>query len=56
MTDTGPTVPVPPIIDRETFDAVQALLKARKPKATPARVISSPTPLPASPIAEGVGE
>ena len=37
------TVPVPPIIDRETFDAVQALLKARNPKTTPARVISGPT-------------
>ena len=36
-------VPVPPIIDRETFDAVQKLLKARNPKVTPARVISGPT-------------
>ncbi len=38
-------VPVPPIIDRETFDAVQALLKARNPKVMPARVISGPTML-----------
>src|SRR3546814_9870063 len=36
-------VPVPPIIDRETFDAVQKLLKARNPKVMPARVISGPT-------------
>jgi len=39
------TVPVPPIIDRETFDAVQKLLKARNPKVIPARVISGPTML-----------
>jgi site-specific DNA recombinase len=38
-------IPVPPIIDRETFDAVQALLKARNPKVTPARVVSGPTML-----------
>lgn len=38
-------VPVPPIIDRETFDAVQKLLKARNPKVMPARVISGPTML-----------
>lgn len=38
-------VPVPPIIDKETFDAVQKLLKARNPKVTPARVISGPTML-----------
>lgn len=37
------TVPVPPIIDRDTFDAVQALLKARHPKVTPSAVISGPT-------------
>ena len=36
-------VPVPPIIDRETFDAVQALLKARHPAVTPSAVISGPT-------------
>ena len=39
------TVPVPPIIDRETFDAVQALLKARHPTVTPSAVISGPTML-----------
>ncbi len=36
-------VPVPPIIDPETFDAVQALLKARHPTVTPSAVISGPT-------------
>ena len=36
------TVPVPPIIDKETLDAVQKLLKARNPKVMPARVISGP--------------
>ena len=36
-------VPVPPIIDRATFDAVQALLKARHPSVTPSAVISGPT-------------
>ena len=36
-------VPVPPIIDRETFDAVQKLLKARHPTVTPSAVISGPT-------------
>ncbi|ABQ69730.1 Resolvase, N-terminal domain [Rhizorhabdus wittichii RW1] len=36
-------VPVPPLIDRETFDTVQARLKARNPKVTPARVVSGPT-------------
>jgi len=36
-------VPVPPLIDRETFDAVQALLKARHPTVTPSAVISGPT-------------
>ncbi len=39
------TVPVPPIIDRKTFEAVQKLLKARNPKVIPARVISGPTML-----------
>ncbi len=38
-------VPVPPIIDRETFEAVQALLKARHPTVTPSAVISGPTML-----------
>ena len=36
-------VPTPPIIDRETFDAVQVLLKARHPTVTPSAVISGPT-------------
>jgi DNA invertase Pin-like site-specific DNA recombinase len=36
-------VPVPPIINRATFDAVQALLKARHPTVTPSAVISGPT-------------
>jgi site-specific DNA recombinase len=39
------TVPVPPIIDRETFDIVQTLLKARNPKVAPAAIISGPTML-----------
>ncbi|WP_232316740.1 recombinase family protein [Candidatus Burkholderia verschuerenii] len=39
------TVPVPPIIDPETFDTVQKLLKARNPKLMLARVISGPTML-----------
>ncbi len=39
------TVAVPPIIDQQTFEAVQALLKARNPKVMPARVISGPTML-----------
>ncbi|WP_083452151.1 recombinase family protein [Candidatus Burkholderia verschuerenii] len=39
------TVPVPPIIDREMFDTIQALLKAHNPKVMPARVISGPTML-----------
>jgi hypothetical protein len=38
-------VPVPPLIDRATFDAVQALLKARHPTVTPSAVISGPTML-----------
>ncbi len=36
-------VPVPPLIDRETFDAAQALLKARHATMTPSAVISGPT-------------
>jgi site-specific DNA recombinase len=39
------TVPVPPIIDKDTFETVQKLLKARNPKVMPARVISGPTML-----------
>ena len=34
---------VPALIDREIFDAVQARLKARDPRMTPARVSSGPT-------------
>ena len=37
------TVEVPPIIDQATFDAVQAHLRSRNPKVTPARVVSGPT-------------
>ncbi len=37
------TVQVPPLIDQTTFDAVQAHLRARNPKVTPARVVSGPT-------------
>lgn len=36
-------VAVPPLIDQTTFDAVQAHLRARNPKVTPARVVSGPT-------------
>ena len=36
-------VEVPPLVDRETFDTVQARLKARNPKVMPARVVSGPT-------------
>lgn len=34
---------VPPLIERETFDAVQARLKSRNPMVTPSRVSSGPT-------------
>ncbi len=38
------TVPVPPLIDTETFEAVQKLLQARNPKTElPARVVIGPT-------------
>jgi site-specific DNA recombinase len=37
------TVEVPPIIEQVTFDAVQAHLRSRNPKVTPARVVSGPT-------------
>jgi hypothetical protein len=41
-------VPVPPLIDRETFDAVQTLLKARHPAVTPSVPSSAARPsLPA---------
>ncbi len=36
-------VEVPPIIDRGTYDAVQAHLQARNPKKVPPRVVSGPT-------------
>jgi len=34
---------VPPLIEREIFDAVQARLKSRNPMVTPSRIISGPT-------------
>ena len=37
------TAEVPPLIDQATFDAVQAHLRARNPRLTPARVVSGPT-------------
>ena len=36
-------VEVPALIDQDTFDAVQAHLRSRNPKVTPARVVSGPT-------------
>ena len=36
-------VAVPPIIDKATFDAVQARMKARNPKVTPPQVVGGPT-------------
>lgn len=39
------TVPVPPIIDKDTFEVVQKLLKTRNPKVMPTRVIRGPTML-----------
>ena len=36
-------VEVPALIDHATFDAVQAHLRSRNPKVTPARVVSGPT-------------
>ena len=35
-------MPVPPIIDPATFDAVQRSLRSRNPKKTPPRVVSGP--------------
>jgi site-specific DNA recombinase len=35
-------VPVEPIIDAATFDAVQSLLRARNPRALPPRVVTGP--------------
>ncbi|MBY0324666.1 MAG: recombinase family protein [Reyranella sp.] len=37
------TVEVPPIIDQAAFDTVQAHLRSRNPRVTPARVVSGPT-------------
>ena len=37
------TVEVPPLIEQATFHAVQAHLRPRNPKVTPARVVSVPT-------------
>jgi DNA invertase Pin-like site-specific DNA recombinase len=37
------TVEVPPLIDEAAFAAVQAHLRSRNPKVTPARVVSGPT-------------
>lgn len=36
-------VAVPPLIDQEIFDAVQAHLRSRNPTVTPPRVVSGPT-------------
>ncbi len=44
-TDQVIAVPVPPLIDRETFDAVQAHLKSRNPKVAPPQVVGGPTML-----------
>ena len=38
-------VEVPPIIDKQTFDAVQAHLKSRNPRVTPPQVVGGPTML-----------
>ncbi len=35
-------IPVEPIIDAATFDAVQAMLRAKNPRATPPRVVTGP--------------
>jgi len=37
------TVPVPPLIDCDVFETVQARLRARNPKIAPPRVVSGPT-------------
>jgi site-specific DNA recombinase len=39
------SVPVPPLIDQATFDAVQAHLKSRNPKVSPPQVVRGPTML-----------
>ncbi len=38
-------VAVPPLIDRDTFDAVQAHLKSRNPQVAPPQVVGGPTML-----------
>jgi site-specific DNA recombinase len=38
-------VAVPPLIDQDTFDAVQAHLKSRNPKVAPPQVVGGPTML-----------
>ena len=44
-TDQVIVVPVPALLDRETFDAVQAHLKSRNPKVAPPQVVGGPTML-----------
>jgi hypothetical protein len=44
-TDQVIAVPVPPLIDRETFNAVQAHLKSRNPKVASPQVVGGPTML-----------
>ncbi|MFT3689904.1 hypothetical protein [Paenirhodobacter sp.] len=36
---------MPPLVDLETFEAIQQRLQARNPKVTPLRVVSSPNML-----------
>ena len=45
MKPVGEIVPVevPSLVDKVTFDAVQAHLRSRNPKVTPARIVSRPT-------------
>ncbi|MGB6176428.1 MAG: hypothetical protein WBF43_08845 [Methylocella sp.] len=40
-------VEVPPLIDQAIFDAVQAHLRSRNSKVTPASIVSGPTSSPA---------
>lgn len=44
-TDEVIAVPVPPLLDQRTFDAVQAHLKSRNPKVAPPQVVGGPTML-----------
>lgn len=41
--DQAIAVPVPRLIDQETFDAVQAHLESRNPKVAPPQVVGGPT-------------